>query len=309
MAAYNGAEFVVEQLESIRTQTMTIDEVRICDDRSLDNTVGVVQEYIHKHGLEGSWSIEVNTENLGYAGNFMKAAKQTTGDFIFFCDQDDIWIEDRVERMIKRMQENADIRLLGSEFDFFASSEDAPCVPKWEQKRLLNDGTLEKKTFCAENVFIGCQGCTMCVRRTFLEQILPYWHEGWAHDEYVWKLALCMDGLYMYHSYTLQRRLHSNNVSMRKVRDIHQRMKYLVELLASHEATLQYLQDIHAEQARIDLLERNIKAARLRIGLLQEKRLFNTIPLVLCYRDCYHKKRAILVELMMAVIRNRMRGE
>lgn len=301
MATYNGAEFVVEQLESIRTQTMAIDEVRICDDRSSDNTVQVVQEYIHKHGLENSWSIEVNPENLGYASNFMKAARQTTGDFIFFCDQDDIWIVDRVERMMKLMKENADIKLLGSEFDSFVSSADAPSVPEWEQKMIRNDETLEKKSFDAENVFIGCQGCTMCVRRNFFEQILPYWYEGWAHDEFVWKLALCMDGLYMYHSYTLRRRLHSNNVTMRKVRDINKRIKYLVDLLASHEATLKYLQETHAEHDRIHLLERNIKATKLRMGLLQEKKLFNTIPLVVSYRDCYHKKRAIPVELMMAV--------
>ena len=34
---------------------------------------------------------------------------------------------------------------------------------------------------------------------------------------------------------------------------------------------------------------------------LYKKKLINVIPLVLCYRDCYHKKRAIPVELMMAV--------
>ena len=301
MATYNGAEFVIEQLESIRTQTMKIDEVRICDDRSSDNTVQVVQEYINEHGLAEKWSIEVNDKNLGYASNFMKAARQTSGDFIFFCDQDDIWIEDRVERMMRFMQENAGIKLLGSEFDSFVSSEDAPSVPEWEQKMIRNDETLEKKTFNAENVFIGCQGCTMCLRREFFEEILSYWYEGWAHDEFVWKLALCMDGLYMYHSYTLRRRLHSNNVTMRKVRDINKRIKYLVELLASHEATLKYLQDTFADKARIHLLERNIKATKLRMDLLQKKKLINVIPLVLCYRDCYHKKRAIPVELMMAV--------
>ena len=301
MATYNGAEFVEEQLESIRKQTMKVDEVRICDDRSSDNMVSVVKEYIHKHGLEGSWSIEVNPENLGYASNFMKAAKQTTGDFIFFCDQDDIWIEDRVERMMQLMEQHSEILLLGSEFESFVSSEDAPSVPEWEQKMIKNDGTLEQKQFDAENVFIGCQGCTMCVRRELLDRAMPYWYEGWAHDEFVWKLALCMDGLYMYHSYTLKRRLHSNNVTMRKVRDINKRIKYLVDLLASHEATLRYLRESQADETRIHLLERNIKATKLRMALLQDKKIFNTIPLLLFYRDCYHKKRAIPVELMMAI--------
>lgn len=43
MATYNGAEYVVEQLESIRTQSMPVDEVIIHDDRSTDDTVAIVE--------------------------------------------------------------------------------------------------------------------------------------------------------------------------------------------------------------------------------------------------------------------------
>ena len=103
MATYNGAQYIEEQLESIRIQTMPVDEVRICDDGSSDDTVEVICHYIREHGLESSWSVEVNRENLGYASNFMKAVGLTNGDYVFFCDQDDIWIADRAERMIGLM--------------------------------------------------------------------------------------------------------------------------------------------------------------------------------------------------------------
>ena len=301
MATYNGARYVEEQLESIRVQTMPVDEVRICDDCSSDRTVEVVQTYIREHGLEGSWSIEVNSRNLGYASNFMKAVGQTTGEYVFFCDQDDIWIEDRVERMIGLMEQHADMLLLGSEFESFVSSRDAPSVPGWEQKMMRHDESLEKIAYNPANIFIGCQGCTMCMRRELLDRAMPYWYTGWAHDESVWKLALCMDGLYMYHSYTLKRRLHSNNVTMHKVRDISKRLKYLTELQDSHMATLKYARENDLTQSRIALLEKNIRATRLRIELLQNKKLWNIVPLTLGYRECYHKCRAIPVELMMAV--------
>lgn len=301
MATYNGAGYVEEQLESIRLQTMPVDEVRICDDCSGDRTVEVVQTYIRKHGLEESWSIEINSRNLGYASNFMKAVGQTTGDYVFFCDQDDIWIEDRVERMVGLMEQHTDMLLLGSEFDSFVSSEDAPSVPGWERKRMRHDESLEKMTYNPANIFIGCQGCTMCMRRGLLGRAMPYWYTGWAHDEFVWKLALCMDGLYMYHSYTLKRRLHSNNVTMHKVRDISKRLKYLTDLQDSHMATLKFARENALTQPQIALLEKNIKATRLRIELLRDRKLWNIVPLTLFYRDCYHKCRAIPVELMMAV--------
>lgn len=301
IATYNGEEFIQEQLESIRTQTLKVDEVRICDDRSSDKTVEVVKEYIKKNHLEDTWTIEVNPQNLGYASNFMKALTQTDGDYIFFCDQDDIWISNRVERMIGLMEIHQDMLLLGSEFEPFTYSEDAPSVPEWEMKMIRNDESLEKKEFNAENIFIGCQGCTMCMRRKLLDNALPYWYTGWAHDEFVWKLALCMNGLYMYHSYTLKRRLHSTNVTMHKMRDMNKRMKYLTDLYDSHEATLKYVKDHKPDKKWIHLLERNMKATTLRIQLLRDKKYLNTIPLALFYADCYHKKRAIPVELYMAI--------
>ncbi|MDE6698650.1 MAG: hypothetical protein K2J91_04145, partial [Lachnospiraceae bacterium] len=47
--------------------------------------------------------------------------------------------------------------------------------------------------------------------------------------------------------------------------------------------------------------ERNIKATKLRIELLKDKKYFNTVKLVLFYFNCYHKSRSIPVELKMAV--------
>lgn len=301
MATYNGEAFIIEQLESIRTQTVSVDEVRICDDQSKDATVQIVQQYIEEHHLAPDWSITINEKNLGYASNFMKAVSLTDGDIVFFCDQDDIWVTDRVEKMSNIMKENSRIQLLGSEFQPFTDGENSHEVPEWELKMMRNDGSLEHKSFEPDNIFIGCQGCTMCIRRSLLEVALPYWYEGWAHDEFVWKTALCLDGLYMYHSYTLKRRLHASNASLNKMHTLEPRLKYLTDLLTSHEATLMFAQEIRLDKKQIRLLERNIHATQLRIRLLQDKAIFNTIPLVFKYSDCYHKRRAILVELLIAI--------
>lgn len=301
MATYNGAEYIEEQLDSIRTQTRPVDEVIICDDQSKDNTVAVVQEYIKKYGLEEQWKMMVNPKNLGYASNFMGAVEKTTGDLIMFCDQDDIWLPERVKEMEQLMKEHPDMMLLGSEFEPFISGDNAASVPEWELKQHKNDKSLEKKEYCAENIFIGCQGCTMCMRREFLDKTFSYWYAGWAHDEYAWKLALCMDGLYMYHAYTLRRRLHDANVSLSKMRDLSKRVAFLKALLESHKKTMQFAEDIGMTEKQKKLLQRNIKATELRIDLLEKKKYLNTIPLTLGYADCYHKRRSIPVELYMAL--------
>lgn len=301
MATYNGEKYVIEQLNSILSQSLKVDEVIICDDRSDDNTVTVINEFIQKNNLSLTWKLFVNEENLGYADNFMNALDKTSGDYIMFCDQDDIWIENRVENMIHIMESNEEIMLLGSEFEPFGNFSNNGEIPKWELAKFKNDNSLEKINYEPKNIFIGCQGCTMCVRRDFYTKVKKYRYSKWAHDEFVWKMALCMDGLYFYHAKTLKRRVHDSNVSLGKMRDLNKRIKFVEDLKHSHEQTLIFAEQINLNDKKLKILKKNIKASQLRIDLLRKKRLLNVFPLVLCYADCYHKKRAIPVEFLMAI--------
>lgn len=301
MATYNGANYIEEQLDSIRKQTRAVDEVIICDDCSKDQTVAIVKEYINKHQLQNNWRIDVNEKNIGYGSNFVQAIKKTTGDIIFFCDQDDIWVEHRVDIMTTLMEENKQILMLGSEFEPYRCSEDAPSIPSWELRRLKGNNELEQLKFQGENIFIGCEGCSMCIRKDFFSQILPYWYEGWAHDEFVWKMSLCLDGAYVYHGITLRRRLHSTNVTMHKMRDKNKRIKFLEDLLRSHEAMMNYAKDQKLNKKAVHLIHRNIISVKLRIELLRDKKYFNTFKLCFLFFNCYHSKKSIPVELYMSL--------
>jgi len=116
IASYNGAEFLVEQLESIRNQTMPPDELIICDDRSKDNTVKVAEEYIKGHDLERKWRVIINEHNMGYADNFDNAAKMARGELIYFSDQDDVWNLKKIEIMTKIMDEHPGCKVLCSDY-------------------------------------------------------------------------------------------------------------------------------------------------------------------------------------------------
>ncbi|WRK53127.1 glycosyltransferase [Coprobacillaceae bacterium CR2/5/TPMF4] len=71
MTTYNGQKYIKKQLESIELQTVKIDEVIIIDDCSNDDTVEIVNEFIHNKQLTG-WILEENKNNLGYIENFKK---------------------------------------------------------------------------------------------------------------------------------------------------------------------------------------------------------------------------------------------
>lgn len=104
MATYNGARFITEQLDSIRLQSLPVDQVILRDDGSSDQTLEIVREYLETYELAPAWRITQNGKRLGYAENFRAAVEETDGDYVFFCDQDDIWEPDRVEDMVSEME-------------------------------------------------------------------------------------------------------------------------------------------------------------------------------------------------------------
>lgn len=301
IATYNGETYLLEQLDSIRNQTIEIGEVLIQDDCSTDSTVTLIKKYIKENKLSTTWHIDRNPKNLGYANNFMELIHKATGEYIFFSDQDDIWEQKKVETMVRIMESNDEIRLLGSEYTPFYCTKDAPKIAKHLLKQQMEDGSLEHIRLNHKSIFIGCEGCTMCIRKSFLDSIMPYWFSGWAHDEFVWKLALCQNGCYILHHSTLKRRIHANNVSKQKIRDLKKRIYFLENLEKSHDSMLFYAKKLNMEIASIELIEKNIRSVRLRIELLKNRKIRNTFRLILFYWNNYHSRKSIPVELMMAL--------
>lgn len=300
MATFNGSRYLYEQLESIRTQTMKVDEVIICDDRSNDNTVDMLQEYIKKNNLENSWKVYVNDKNMGYADNFHKALQLARGDFIFFCDQDDVWCKDKVEKVVKVMQENENIKLLCTDYSPLVSSENAPSISNRVMKKMKMDGSLDKIQLNPQNIYIASLGCDMCIRKSFRDQIEPFWIDGWAHDDYVWKTSQCVDGCYIYHEALLQRRLHADNVSMKKMHEHESRVKFLKELAKANTGMLQFAKSVNLKQSKIHFIERTIKAITMRVEIVEKRKLTNCIRLLM-YIDCYQSKKSFLMEPYIAL--------
>lgn len=88
MTTYNGEKFLREQLDSILRQTYTDFELIICDDCSTDGTWKILAEYEKK---DGRIQIHQNESNLGFKKNFEKTISFCNGEYIAFCDQDDVW--------------------------------------------------------------------------------------------------------------------------------------------------------------------------------------------------------------------------
>ena len=101
--SYNCAKYIGETIESIQAQTFTNWELLITDDCSSDDSREVIQSYANKDQRIKLLVLETNSGAGVARNNSIKAAK---GRYIAFCDSDDRWYPDKLEKQLKFMQDN-----------------------------------------------------------------------------------------------------------------------------------------------------------------------------------------------------------
>jgi glycosyltransferase involved in cell wall biosynthesis len=101
LATYNGSTFLREQLDSIYAQTYEPIEVVVCDDKSTDQTVEILEEYRQRYKLK----YYVNDKNLRVVKNFEKVMRLCSGEYVALCDQDDVWLPDKIQKSLGKMHQ------------------------------------------------------------------------------------------------------------------------------------------------------------------------------------------------------------
>ncbi len=297
MATYNGAEYIGEQLDTIREQTRPADELIVCDDGSTDNTVDIVREYISTHDLEEKWHVYRNPVNLGFADNFNHAASMATGDLMFFSDQDDRWDPEKIGIMEKIMQEHEDCKVLCSDYLPWAPDDPDFEAPKSIMDRMPDNGILEKIRLGNRSLYIGAIGCCMCVRNTFFKQAERFWFDGWAQDDRMWRLAQCADGLYVLHSNLIRHRIHANNTST--FGNYHSRAKrteLFKKMLFACEQSEKAANEFSASAGDMKILSSHTQMMKRRCEMLEKRKPLYALKLIK-FLKYYQNYRSYLIDL------------
>jgi glycosyltransferase involved in cell wall biosynthesis len=98
MATYNGARYIREQLDSLAAQTLLPCELVVTDDGSTDATLEIVADF----ASIAPFPVRVhrNENRLGFGENFLRATSLCEGEYIAFCDQDDVWLPKKLARCV-----------------------------------------------------------------------------------------------------------------------------------------------------------------------------------------------------------------
>lgn len=102
LSSYNGEKFLKEQLDSIMEQSYQNFILYIRDDGSSDNTVSIIKKYKQNYSKQITF-IEDDKGNLGVRKSFEETMKKANADYYFFCDQDDVWHNKKLELLINEL--------------------------------------------------------------------------------------------------------------------------------------------------------------------------------------------------------------
>ncbi len=100
--SYNSAPFIAETINSILNQTYSNWELLITDDCSTDNTIEIVKQYIEKDSRVKLFQLDKN-QGAGICRN--NSIKEAKGKYIAFCDSDDLWMPQKLEKQLAFMEQ------------------------------------------------------------------------------------------------------------------------------------------------------------------------------------------------------------
>ncbi|TGK78423.1 glycosyltransferase family 2 protein [Leptospira noumeaensis] len=161
MATYNGEKYIAEQLNSILKQLSENDEVVISDDSSTDDTVKILKSYAAKDQRIQLFLYQTFRDPIQ---NFQNALKKSTGDYIYLSDQDDVWLDNKVNT-INTILESYDLVLHDSIVTDENLNTTAPSFFKiFGSKKGILKNVIKSSYY----------GSCMAFRRKILEDALPF---------------------------------------------------------------------------------------------------------------------------------------
>lgn len=300
VSTYNGEKYIDELMNSLLNQTRKADEILFFDDQSFDKTVDLITKFINNHELTMSWKVIVNNHNKGWKQNFMEGIWKSTGDIVFPCDQDDIWMDTKLEEMEKIMLKYPAINVLTSNYEAFYDSEKIVVGPE------KNNGKLIRRQ-AVQNIFdTKYPGCTYCIRREFVELSKSYWEIDFPHDALFWRLGMFSNTLYSYNKSLIKWRKHDDSTytleSLRAKNATKKRewLDYALRVIKSLKRFV-FSCRMGDENKKIKILNTTQEWIEMRIAFYDTKKLKYWFKL-LRYKKCYDRFKQYIGDFYLVIV-------
>lgn len=209
MSTYNGEKYIEEQIQSIISQSYVGNiDIIIRDDGSKDKTTEIVDNITKNNHSENRGIYLWKCENVGVQRSFLHLIKEVADyDIYFFCDQDDIWKEDKVERAVNMLRDCSDkYKMYCSDY----TVTDMNLNVIYEKQVILDEKTFHPLSLQFYNVFPGCimafnSGIMNVLKDMDISNCM-------MHDSYALAVAAAIGTICYDKEATILHRIHGDNV-------------------------------------------------------------------------------------------------
>ena len=207
ISTYNGSKYIDDLMNSLFNQTYENFKILIRDDGSVDDTKRIIEKYkdlFPEKVVLVDWE---NSHNIGFAASFYRLCTHADADLYFFCDQDDIWEQKKIETMLiqyKQEKNNKSIPiLLHSDLSYISNNNN--------YYNSFFDLTRYQSKITDKVLFRGfLPGCTMAFNQE-LKDIYVKVGTLLTHDFSVYLIAKLYGKIITIDDKLIQYRLHENN--------------------------------------------------------------------------------------------------
>lgn len=179
MPAYNMDAFIETAIHSVMVQTVRDWELLVVDDCSTDETVPVVKRLAEE---DDRIRLIQNEHNIGVARSRDKAVAMASGSYIAFLDSDDLWLPEKLERQLEKMQDEQ-VGIVYTSYEI---------VDTYGEK-VKGDYIVPAETDYEYMLRQNCIGCSTVLIRSALMRKYCF-HVGFYHEDYVLWLRILRDG-------------------------------------------------------------------------------------------------------------------
>lgn len=202
MSTYNGGAYLREQLDSILAQSFAEWKLFIRDDGSSDNTLSLIEEY---HGKDRRIMLLTDLEKgRGAAQSYLWMLGYVDAPFYMFCDQDDIWLRDKVKVAFEAIKGESQPGLAYTNAVFYQNGN-----PRNARTTVIHPGELRRTLFLNS----GVQGCAIIINRALADIIKHFSGEVEMHDHLTTVAAASFGKIRYVDQVMMYYRQHDRNVT------------------------------------------------------------------------------------------------
>ena len=216
VASYNYAHLIRETLDSLAAQTYRNFEVLVIDNASSDDSVEVVGEYVRR---DPRFTLTVHEVNLGLPGSVRHGARLATGEFVAFCEADDVWTPDHLEKKVELLREHwGEPNFIVNDIQPFGEpGRIREILPMMETRRPMLAGTRNRippEAFRRRNWIFTFSMC-MVRRETLLRCDMESVPRPSNLDWWLWRQIGLENDVYCVHEPLTKWRLHRSSYTCR----------------------------------------------------------------------------------------------